>query len=242
MNSLILGFFKKHKLVIVPILVGISAVVIITLVIVPQILGYFDIKGQINQRQIRLAVLEAKANELTKLDSSETQKGLEVVAVVLPNEADIAGVVADLQSLARKSNLEVSHAGFINSQGPTEKKNNFQIEIKLIGPISNLRTFLLSLQNFPRIVLVENITVQSTTTSVESTLPLTIYYSADKTLPNSPVDQPVSALTPDQKKILTQLAVTVKSKSSVIDNTPILGPSATASAVPVPIGKFDPFN
>lgn len=251
-------FVKANKLVIVPILVGISSIIIIVFIIIPQVLSYFNIKTEINQGQSKLTILEAKAKELNNLDQSETDNGLKVVSTVLPSDADIAGVIAELQDLASKSNLELSHVGYINSQSATEKKNNFQIEVKLIGPLVNLRTFLLSLQNYPRIIQVENIVVQQTSKSVESTVPLTVYYASEKPSIVSSVDKPIVPLSEDQKKILSQLDLSIKNKNIATPGKSVVAvpnigdsnASSSATTTPnlnldtssVPLGKVDPFN
>jgi Tfp pilus assembly protein PilO len=255
MNSNYKEFLKQNKLIIIPILVGVSSVIIIVFVIIPQVLGYFNVKTEIASSQSRLSILEAKAQDLNKLDEDETQQGLQVVSTLLPEDADIAGVIADIQGIASRSNLEVSHVGYLSTQSTGDKKNNFQIEVKLSGPIPNVRTFLLSLQSFPRVIQVDNIIVQSSTQAVESTISLTVFYSTDKSIASASLDQPITPLTDSQKKVLAQLAEAVKNKPTApsAPRIQLPSPESSGSATPetlplnvdtssVPIGKIDPFN
>lgn len=241
--------FIQYKLILIPIIIGLTAFIIAIFVLIPQFKAYSDTQKELSQSFNRAKTLEVKADELAKLDGSSSEKGLNIVSQILPSDPDVAGVIADLEDLARRSNLVVKHVGFLSS-GNLSSKDNFQIEMKLGGPVENIRTFLLSLQNFKRVVQVENIVVQKLGTGTETSLPLTIYFTNSKP-GRINTDQPLPVLSEDEKTQLAQLETILNaSNNRQILPPPSVGsasanlilPTNSSSSFSVNLGKSNPFE
>ncbi len=134
-------FIQKYRFLIWPITVGIASFIIIILVIIPQLIDFWNERNQISQLKNRLFILDAKADELTSVDINQLKQDLISVYSILPADRGIPEAVSILQSLISQSQLSLKSITFLSS-GKTTEKANFHLSIIIAGKLNNIRNFL----------------------------------------------------------------------------------------------------
>ncbi len=231
-------FYLKYRFIIWPAIVGISTILILVLVIIPQLLTYLKVRDQISQTKNKSQSLEEKASALEGINSLLTQKDLKVVFSVLPVDQDVPKAMMILQEMITTSGLELRSTAFGSSRtvDPKQDKNSFKLNITVAGPINLLRDFLIKLQNSSRLFQVESIgvTFQKNQGVIEAEIPLSVYYQPSLGEIGKS-DQPLPKLSDQNKELLAKLYQTVEQTNLSFDNI-----DATASSIP--LGKADPFQ
>lgn len=222
-------------MIIWPVIVGISSVVVLAFVIVPQLLNYLSVRDQIDQTQNKSENLEAKANELGSINDLLTQKDLKVVFSVLPTDQDVPRAMMILQEMVAKSGLELKSTSF-GASGQSLGKNSFQLNIAVSGQINLLRDFLIKLQNASRLFQVESIGVQFQKNQgiIEAEIPLSVFYQTELEIIGSP-NEPIPKISDKDKELLSKLYQSVGQMDESLNN-------AEASSASIPLGKYDPFE
>lgn len=205
-------YYIKYKFIIWPVLSGVSSVAIIALVIVPQLLGYLNLRSEIYSTQSRSNSLLVKAQELQQINEADTQQKLKTVLSVLPADPEVIQAMNTLQGLIANQSasghpLILKDASYI-APGPGSKE--FKIKITISGQLDSIRSFLIGLQKSPRLVQVQNIKAhfQSDGSGIETDIPLSIFFEPTSSTPFS-VDQEVPKLSADEEKKLAELSANV---------------------------------
>lgn len=230
-------FYLKYRMIIWPAVVGISSIIILALVIIPQLLTYMSVRDQINQTQNKSQNLEAKASELENVDSALTQKDLKVAFSVLPTDQDVPRAMMILQDMVAGSGLELKSTTFGSSGSKqTTAKNNFQLNVTVTGQISALRDFFVKLQNSPRLFQVESIGVQFQKNQgvIEAEIPLSVFYQTGVGQ-MGPVNQPLPKMSDKDKELLAKFTQITNQAELSLKNE-------EATSASVPLGKSDPFQ
>ncbi|MDO8570491.1 MAG: type 4a pilus biogenesis protein PilO [Candidatus Daviesbacteria bacterium] len=230
--------FLKYKFFVWPIIVGISSIVVLVLVIIPQLLTYLNINEKINQVQNRSNTLETKAVALENVDNLLTQKDLKVVFSVLPVDQDVPQAMVVLQDMVAKSGLELKSTSFGSSGLPQKGAGNssFRLNIAVSGQVNVLRDFLVQLQNLPRLFQVDSIGVQFQKDKgvIEAEIPLSVFYNP--TLGEmGTVDDPLPQINDKDKELLAKL-------TQVVGQGNNSWASQEATSASTPLGKSDPFE
>ncbi len=226
----ILEIFKKYKIQVVSVACVVVSLLILSLVVVPQIFAYFSTNSEIKKIKEEAASLQEKSTQLNNTDQNTLNKNLTTVSTILPDDPDIPSAMVAIQDLAVKSNLRVEAVNFLSTSNQA-KNNSFGLEIRVSGPLTNLRAFLINLGTIPRIAEVETITMQKKDTQVEATIPIQVYYRRSSENPTAPTE---INLTEEQKKLLVELSKLVPDN---ITTLPIVIDTSS-----VRLGKSDPFE
>lgn len=226
--------YFKYKYIIWPVVIGLSSVIILAFVVVPQILEYLNIRNQISDLQSKYSFLEAKAAELESIDESATSENLKVVFTILPTDQEVLRAMAALQSLVAGSGLELQNTNFASTKLSGDK-DSFQLNLTVAGQIGNLRNFLIKLQDASRVFQIESIGVQflRSKSAIEAEIPVTVFYQKTPQA-LGPIDQKVAQLSDTERQLLGKL--------SAIVSQPAGTSGAVASDSTVPLGKSNPFE
>lgn len=229
--------YLHNKYIVLPIFVGISSVIILTLVIIPQLLSYFNTRSQLVDTQKRFSELETKALELKNIDEEGLKSDLQIAFTVLPIEKDVLSALANMQALVAQAGLELVDTGFSTSQKQAGSKGSFQLNVTVLGPISSLRNFLIRLQDSPQIFQVKSINVhfQKEGSLVEAEIPVDVFYQAPLSVVGTS-GQPVSYLSEEERKLLAKLSTVVAQFA-----LPVVS-GIEASGTAIPLGRPDPFE
>lgn len=230
--------YLKYKFLIWPVVVGVSSIIIIILVIIPQLLTYLNVNDKINQAQNRSNILETKAVALENIDNLLTQKDLKVVFSVLPTDQDVPQAMVVLQDMIAKSGLELKSTSF-GAVGLSQKavgNSSFQLNIAVSGQVNLLRDFLIQLQNSPRLFQVDSIGVQFQKDKglIEADMPLSVFYNPSLGEMGT-VEDPIPQISDKDKDLLAKLTQVVGQ-----GNVSLISQEATSASVP--LGKSDPFQ
>lgn len=226
------GIYLKYKIILLPLISAISFVVILTLVVIPQLLAYLNIRKELAEIQNRSNTLQVKADELENINEAETQKNLQIVFTILPRDQDVLQSLSILQDTIAKSGLGLQDTAFSSSRLGDQASNNFQLNIKIIGQLAAIRNFLVKLQDAPQIFRIESISAQFTTggSLIEATIPISVFY---ENLPKTIESKDLTLqLSDEEQHLLSQL-------SRLVSQTPIGGETDFSY---IQLGKPDPFE
>lgn len=222
-------FIKKYKVILVCTGSIFVSFIILSLVITPQVLSYFSSQSQIEDLRKKTADLQSKTAQLEGTDPNVLMQGLNTIAAILPESPEIPDAMVAIQEKALSSNLKVESISFL-SNSTQSKNHSFGLEIRVSGPLVNLRAFLINLSSVPRIAEVETITMQKKDANVEATIPIQVYYRKVVTsVKNGSV-----GLTQEQQKLLNQLSKLVPTNT---DQLP-----AVIDTSGIRLGRPDPFE
>ncbi len=227
--------YIKYKLLVWPIFSGIASLIILSLVIIPQILGYLETKGKITEIGINADKIEAKAKGLQSIDPDISSENLAVAYTILPSDRNVPAAISILQGLVNRSGLALKNTSYSAvSKGST--KDSFMLNVTVVGQISGIRNFLIGLKDAGRVFQVESINVrfQKVGSLVEAEIPITVYFHSGQVKAGS-VDKEPPKLTEQDEQFLRNLAKIINSPS-----TRSVSGESTASSVPV--GKTNPFD
>lgn len=232
--------YYRYKHIIWPLFAGLASIVILSLVIIPQMLGYLDTRGKIITLSQRSSTLLAKASELQTVDKGVTQSDLKTVFTVLPTDQDAPQAMTILQGQIAKSGLVLKHTNFVPSG--QQNKDSYQFNVVVNGPIAALRNLLINLEDSPRIFQVEsmNIKFQKQDQTLEAEIPVSVFYKgAPSTI--GAIDKPVQKITDEERKTLVKLTSLV---AQTVGSWQVNQATATPTfpSAPGPVGKADPFE
>lgn len=196
----------NYRGVIWPILVGVSDLLIIFLVIIPQVFQYFQGRTEYERSQNLLRELEAKAEELQSLDNSSYKEYLKLVFAALPQDRDIPEGMITLQNIISRSGLSIEGTRVLLT-GASEKKSSFQISITVFGNAENLSDLLINLGNSARIFRVESINAQSIKEGIQAEILISTFYEETPSTIGA-LEQSIPNLGDSDREILTRLSKT----------------------------------
>lgn len=232
-------FYLKYQTIIWPIAVGFSSILILVLVVIPQLLTYLNVRNQILGIRQKNFVLDTKAFELEEIDEEAAKENLQVVFTILPTDPEVLIALTVLQNQLTRVDLELKNTSFAG--GKTGSKNSFQFHITVAGPITALRSWLISLQDAPRLFQIEalNVRFQKEQSGIEAEVPVSVFYQ-DKPKVMGSLDQPISKLNESEKQTLSKLTQIVAQTGIAQTDSGWDRLEATTSSVP--LGRSDPFE
>lgn len=221
-------FYLKYRFIIWPVVSGLFSIGIIGLVIVPQVLGYFETQDKITAIKSNVELLNAKVSELEMVDVKRVEEDLQVVFKILPQDPDVPEALVALQQLAEKANLQLNDTSFSQSN---KSAKSFQLVASFTGRVQSVKDFLVYLQQSPRVMQVETIAAQFEKDGdlVELGLPVSVFYESTPKSIGS-LEQPVPKLNDVDRQLVSKLSRFI----------PVA--SAGASLDLVPLGKTNPFD
>lgn len=226
-------FYQKARLFIWPIVVGMAALVIIILVIIPQLINFWNEREQINQLKNRVFILDAKADELSSIPADQLQKNLINSYAFLPADREIPEAVTILQNLISQAQLSLKSMTYL-ALGKDSQPPSFRLSIVVAGRLDNIRTFLISLQNAPRLYQIDAINAQfdAANSEIETEISLAVYYDNTAVKIGNP-EQVLPKFSDQDNQLMGELTKLSSSNQTQIVRT------STAAAI---LGKDNPFE
>lgn len=232
MNNLWLKFkffYAKYKIIVYPLVVGISSAIIIIFIIVPQLRVLLSSQDIINKSTERLKILEVKAEDLRVVDESNINKKLQIAILALPEDKDFTTVISLMRILVAESGMEFTSLQLGQLQGGVSNLNGFSVKLEVKGQMQALSNLLKTVENSSRVMRISGIEVgTSGGNTATATLSINIYYfPLPKDLGNIEVALP--KITEEEENLLANIA---KSQIASLSATPAL----------LPRGKANPFE
>lgn len=226
--------YNHYKTIMWPICTSIASVTILIFLIIPQLLSYLNVRGQISGLQTRADSLEAKAQDLQQMDEQKVTQDFQSAFTVLPVDPEIPSALVALQALAAQSGLKVGNTTYASGQR-TPGKNSFTLNLTVTGSITGMRSFLTSLQSAIRIFQVDAISARFTkNNTLEAEIPIAVYYDPSTNVKWS-VEEEVPKFSSKEEELLTLL-------NQQVDNANQKIKAQEASYSAVPMGKLNLFD
>lgn len=233
----IIKFYTQNKVVIFPVLAGISSLLIIMLVIYPTLSGFLSGNQKLKDLHRQSQALAAKATELANLDQTALTSNLTVSTLALPTDQDYASAIGTVQALSSAAAYTITSVQIIPNlpAGFSSKIPGFTLKVEILGPRATLNTYLSALESSLRVMRVAGFEVNPAKTgdTINVVVNLAVFYSPHPSSLGS-ADTPLPQITNEEKTVIANLA----RANSIINQSQGLpaGPSSTTK------GKLDPFE
>ncbi len=225
-------YYQKYKQYTVAALVVFFSLSLVLIVLIPQILQYFQTSDSVFEQNQRLQNLEKKAAALQQIDESVYKRDMDIVLTALPDDKDFPGALTQLLNLLRSSNLQLDDINFAGSSAVGSGLQEFDIKVDISGDTEGFKGFLSNIRNIPRVMTVNEIQASSPKdgTKIQASLGLQIY---SQPLPNTlgKIEQPLPVLSQQDLELLNKVKSNVNSMPAVV--------TVTSGGVR---GKTDPFQ
>ena len=163
----------------------VASIILIIFAVNPTLSTISNLQKQLSDDKFVEQKLEDKINDLSILQDKYTQvqPDIPVVLDAIPKNADVVNLVAQVQSVANKTNLNLT--GFQTFQVQTtpgsilgKKYSSFDFSVSATGDYQGMVSFMNVLVNVQRILTINNVSITKKTNLDTSTLELTIRGSA----------------------------------------------------------------
>lgn len=132
----------------------------------PTISTIVKLRREIDDSRFVEAKLSEKINNLSSLSTEyiKVQEDIPFILDAIPNQPEAPTLVAQIQSIAKDSsvevkNLDVSSIG-LTGESIATKSSSFQFQLTAVSTFENLQKFTSDLINMQRIVSVESVTIE----------------------------------------------------------------------------------
>ncbi len=232
MNENLKQLYGKYKLYIIPLVIGVSSLILIVFVIYPQIVKLIGNNNAQGALLSRSKFLEAKASELQNVNEADLSKKLNLALAALPGDKDFGEVIGLVQQISSQNSFNLVSLDLTSSeeQATASASSAYNIAIEVIGPKAGLNNLLAGIENTSRVMRVNTILITSgkDPNIINAVIQVKVYYSMIPTKIGS-IDAPLPQLSKQDEDLLIKL-------SSIVEATP---PTTTTLS---PRGKSNPFE
>ncbi len=225
-------FFLKHSRLIIPGIVLVIAILILSLVTIPQFLKLFDTFKTIGELEQKKLFYQRKVSELENLNLPKLRQDLETALVALPVDKDIPGVTGELLVALSGSGTSLSGITFSSAAPESEKVQEYTLRIDISGTEDNLKNFLERVKVSPRLIKLSSIDVgKGSGGNLSASIGFVTLYQL---LPQNigSVDEDVPQITQPDLQVLSDIEAKVRALPRVSQE------EASSSAT----GKLNPFS
>lgn len=227
---------KKLVGVIIPIASLVIAGILVILVIIPQIKGYFDTRKQVEDLKTQVSDLNKHADNLAKINVDDFNHKLTDMANILPADGDPNLAVAYIEAGLSATGLQLQSLAYTSAssgvaEATTDPASNLKIVVEVTGDIDKLEAFITKLEQGPQIIRINGLDfTRDKNNNLTIDLTLNSYYQPEAKVPAS-LPANTDSMSSTDNSTLDKL------ESRLQLNPPIQFP-ASASA----IGKPNPFQ
>src|SRR3989344_1136533 len=104
----LIDLYQRYRTVIFPVLVGLTALMLVFLVIYPQINKLVENNNAYNGIINKTAFLEVKAKDLETFNEADLQRKVNISLTALPDGQDYAQVITIIQGIVQSSGFTLS--------------------------------------------------------------------------------------------------------------------------------------
>lgn len=223
-------FYINYRIFIFPGIIAVCCLILLLTIILPQSAVFFsDLKSEKNISD-KIANIERKIADLSQLNQTELETGLQTALMLYPGEKDLIGAISTLQQA-------MSGLGFIPGSmqigsGSLQKSGgqNFSITTVATGPKELVGTLINSIENSGRVMRISSISISPGLTNDSSAANFNIEVLYSPLISQSvSIDKPVEKLTDQETTLINKYA-----QSVTVNQMPVgtLGPR----------GKENPFE
>lgn len=240
-----LKFYSKYRVIIYPFTVGLASLIIIILVIIPQIKGYFSSKENEGIVQKKIINLELKAEELEGISDEDLRRKVQSAVVAFPQDKDYTSVIGLLQRLSIESGVNLESVALVSGGDKNISGiSNFTVKIEVNASSLGFDEFLKKIENSQSVLKIGGLSVEkSSNEQASAALDIEVYYSpTPKTLGS--VDSPLQKLTEEEEVLAEKLVANLAAAPVTLNTSETSGVSGqpTQPINLVPRGKVNPFE
>lgn len=220
-------FYDQYKILIVPVLVGVSSLFLVLFVIVPQLQSFLGGRATLQETEENLKILTVKAGGLESINEDDLRKKLAVALSALPPERDFAKAIGILQDVAALSGVSLSSIQI--GQAQAESGSGFSVKVELVASKLTMAHFLRQVESAPRVMKVQGLDLAFSRTGegIDAAVVLEVFFAPAPQALGAVTDS-LPQISPEDEKVLLTLS-----------NAPVATFSATPSS---PRGKPNPFD
>jgi len=226
--------YLRYKHLTIPIFVLVSAILISTLVTVPQFFKLFETFNKIDELSGQKSFFQQKKATLQSVDVELFRKNLDTALIALPTDKDIPGVTGELLVALSGSGMTLEGITFSGGADESAKGgvSEYTLRLDISGSDENLKSFMERVKLSPRIVKLVSVEAnKSKSGNFSASVSLVTLYQR---LPESigTVEEKVPDITNDDLQTLADIRV----KADALPQTSSVGGGATPTG-----GKLNPF-
>lgn len=236
MNIKLPEIIQSHKLVIMPLLASLFAILLAFFIVVPQTYKIISQIKEIDSSKQRVASLNLKSSKLASLNLEEYKNKLNKTLIVLPFNKEVPQALLSLQLLANSLNIEIKNYGASGisptARSGSQEKDSFTISLELEGSYDSLKSFINQIDTLPRTFSLRGVNFTSTKEGdrFSSEMSIAAFFSPEQNLLGS-VDEEVTGLTIQEESMLDDIEEVTKSI-----------PVVNEKSLDLPRGKSNPFE
>lgn len=200
--------YLAYRLYLFPIIVGISALILILFVIYPQTVSLMTNQNISEELFTKLKFLDTKVQALEGYNVDDLTNKVDVALGFYPVEKDIIPVLGLLQSLTAQTGFTINAMSLSGIGGKVQntKAQSFSIKMELIGPNQSLPFFLSQIESSKRLMRVNSVDVISSGVSggVGVSVEVDVLYSSPPTDLGS-INSPLPELSKKDLEVIAKL-------------------------------------
>lgn len=235
--------YSRYRTIIFPALVGLAALSLIVLVIIPQISGYFKSQDDAKKTQSKLEILEVKAEELANLPEEDLKQKLQSAVSALPTTKDYTSVIGLLQRLSVESGVILESVNLnIGKSASLSEVGSYAVNAEIASTKSGFGEFLKRIEDGPVLMKIGSIEVTAAGSdgSVTASVVIDVFFSPTPKNLGS-VETPLPKLSEEEQ----QLALELESKVALVPVSILTSTGEITEQPPanlLPRGKANPFE
>lgn len=145
---------------------------------------YFGVAPKLSQRERELSALQQQLRKSDTLAPHQAyEQGKKDYArfnALLPSLRNFSELIGDLYTLANNCNLEISQIGYTQKKLPKTDILSYTLRFSLIGSYDELKRFIYGLEESKRLVVIDQMTLNSANGLVSLNLNLTTYFGTEE--------------------------------------------------------------
>lgn len=228
----LLKFYQKNRFYIFPIIVGLSSLILIMLVILPQTNKLLTNQKAVGEISKKSQFLEAKAQALEAYDPQDLKIKVDSALVVYPTDKDFASIVGVLQEISARSGFNITSLSLGQGSITGASAQSYSVKLGLLGQASALKTLFNNIEGSSRLMKISRVeTTLGQGNNATASLTIEVLY-APASGDFGSVDSPLPELSQKEQDILARLASTTQRISIQQSGGSTIGPR----------GKSNPFE
>ncbi len=224
--------YQKYGIFLIPSITILVCLIILFVVTIPQ--GYKLVENNQSLEEIRQkkATYKTKITTLNKVDTTEYKTYLNNVLTILPNDKDIPSAINSVLDVLSSAGLTLTNFSLGAETKDKNGSQNFAVNIEISGTLDQLKNFIDLSEKSSRLIKIVGLTINTSLNgATQASLDLLVYFAPLDSIKTS-VDQEITLLSDEDKKILSEIK----------QNTSSIAPTTEQPIQSVPTGKDDPFN
>lgn len=230
-KQILLDFYKKYRPLIISLSIGVSSLVLIIVVILPQLNSLMNDQKKYNDINNKSQILEVKAKELSTLNEGDLKNKVSVALSSLPTDKDLYSIIGVIQNVINGRGFNLVGLQIGQTLGASSKAQGFSVKVEVVGPKESLGQLLSDIEASPRVMKVSSFDVASQSNSklTDTNIDISVFYAS---IPNNlgSIDAQLPKLSDKQEELISNL---IKLTPVATTFTPVSGSSR---------GKSNPFE